>query len=277
MDWSWKNIARRLNSTDPVVSVVRLNGVIAPASRYSRGLDEASVAPLLEKATKPSRLAAIALAINSPGGSPVQSKLIADRIRAAAKERDVPVFAFCEDVAASGGYMLACAADQIYADRASIVGSIGVISSSFGFEQAIARLGVERRLFTAGAFKARLDPFSRLESEDVAWLEDLQARLHRQFMRFVEESRRDRLEGARTAAIFSGDAFLGEEALELGLIDGFDRLRPKMEAEFGANVRIDVVEPRRGFFSRFSPGVAAPPHEIIAELEARAHWSRFGL
>ena len=295
---SWLENVPGVGGSKPVISVLRLHGVITPQARFSRGVDDAAIAPLVERAIAPRRLAAIAISINSPGGAPVQSRLMAERLRDAARKKKVPLLAFCEDVAASGGYMLACAADEIFADAASIVGSIGVISASFGFDQAIARLGVERRVTTAGEAKMRLDPFQPMKSEDAAWLEALQQRLHRQFIDFVRASRGDRLSQERADAIFSGDAFMGDEALELGLIDGVGRLRPTIEARFGEKARIEVVARRRGFLERLSPGVsgAAPLGLVggapgdgaealaraatagaLAELETAACWSRYGL
>lgn len=290
----WASRLPLIGSSKPVVSVLRLHGVISPSARFNRGLDDASIAPLVERAAAPKRLAAIAISINSPGGAPVQSRLIAERLRDAARKREVPLIAFCEDVAASGGYMIACAADEIYADPASIVGSIGVVSASFGFDQAMARLGVDRRVTTAGAAKVRLDPFQPMKSEDQAWLQDLQARLHTQFIGFVKEARGAKLSETRREAIFSGDAFLGEQALELGLIDGFGRLRPVLKERFGEDAELSVVARRRGLLERMSPGLstgigapdagglsgaalaeAAPA--ALAEIDAAARWSRYGL
>ncbi len=276
----------RLFKSRPVVAVIRLSGAIGDSGRFSRGLSDASIAPLIERAAQTGRLKAIALAINSPGGSPVQSMLIAERIRDAALKRRVPVLAFCEDVAASGGYMLACAADEIYAETASIIGSIGVVSSSFGATEAIGKLGLERRLFTAGESKARLDPFQPLKAEDVEWLKKLQTQLHADFINRVKLARSDKLRHA-PAEIFSGEVYLAEEARRYGLIDGIGRLRPVLEARFGEDVRIELVRPKRGWFGRASSGVsAAGSAEAIAsagaaglmgEVETRALWSRFGL
>lgn len=283
----WASKLPFVGKSAPVVSVLRLHGAIAPAARFGRGLDDASLAPLVERAVAPKRLAAIAISINSPGGAPVQSRLIAERLRDAARKKGVPLIAFCEDVAASGGYMIACAADEIFADPASIVGSIGVVSASFGFDQAIARVGVQRRLTTAGEAKARLDPFQPLKADDQAWLADLQARLHRQFIAYVREARGAKLATDQDAAIFSGEAFIGEQALELGLIDGFGRLKPTLVERFGEDATLSVVAKRRGLLERMTPGlsVSAPPAaqiaaaapELLAEIESAARWSRFGL
>ncbi|MEL6979624.1 MAG: S49 family peptidase [Pseudomonadota bacterium] len=288
----WSSLSRRFRR-QPLVTVLRLSGVIGGGGRFSRGLEDASLAGLIERAFKPKRLDAVALAINSPGGSPAQSSLIAQRIRDHAAERGVPVLAFCEDVAASGGYMLACAADEIWAERNSILGSIGVISASFGFSEAIQRLGVERRLQTAGAAKARLDPFSPLKAEDEAWLSALQNEIHKNFIEMVKSARGDRLGAEPPDAIFSGEVFLGEDAVRLGLADGVGRLRPVLRERFGEEVRIEPVTRPRGLLSRLSPFSGAAPaapepqaaaldglasaEAWIAALERRALWSRYGL
>ncbi|MEM9724003.1 MAG: S49 family peptidase [Pseudomonadota bacterium] len=275
----------------PTVSVLRLYGVIGGGGRFSRGLDDAGLAGLIDRAFKPKRLSAVALAINSPGGSPAQSALITQRIRDHAAERGVPVFAFCEDVAASGGYMLACAADEIYAEENSILGSIGVISASFGFTEAMAKLGVERRLQTAGASKSRLDPFSPRKPEDEAWLEQLQSSIHANFIALVRKARGERLGEEPPEKLFTGEVFLGRDAVELGLADGLGRLRPTMRERFGDETRFNVVTPKRGFLSRLGVGAAAPmdhgwwdtaapegvAERLIDGLEARALWSRYGL
>lgn len=283
----------RFFTSAPVVTVLRLSGVIGETGRFSRGLSDAGLAGLIERAAAPGRLKAIALAINSPGGSPVQSMLIAERIRDAARERSVPVLAFCEDVAASGGYMLACAADEIYAETASIIGSIGVVYAGFGAAEAIAKIGVERRLFTAGEAKARLDPFQPLKSDDAEWLLRLQARLHEDFINRVKLARSSKLRHA-PKEIFSGEVYLAEEARRYGLIDGIGRLAPIIKARFGEDVRIEAVKPRRGLLGRFGGSgassaaalsmgdagqaiAAAGADGLIETLESRAHWARYGL
>lgn len=278
----------------PTVAVVRLQGVIGAGGRFNRGLEDGALAPLIQRAFTARRPAAVALAINSPGGSPAQSSLIAARIRDFADETQTPVFAFCEDVAASGGYWLACAADEIYADRSSVLGSIGVISASFGFVDSMKRLGVERRLQTAGDVKSRLDPFSPLKEADQRWLAQLQNDLHRNFIETVRQARGDRLSDPVDPELFSGEVFLGEAAVRNGLIDGIGRLRPVMRERFGPDVRFEKIEPRRGFLSRFAPGAetgpastpgglepaalaAAAGEGLIGALEARALWARYGL
>ncbi|MFC4458061.1 S49 family peptidase [Pseudonocardia nematodicida] len=266
----------------PVVSVVRLHGVIsAQAAPVPRQVINAhSVEKLLERAFAPEPLAAVALVINSPGGSPTQSQLIGDRIRALAAEKDVPVLAFCEDVAASGGYWLACAADEIYACSTSIVGSIGVISSGFGLDGLIEKWGVSRRLHTAGGSKSRLDPFLPEKAEDVAWLTGLQEQLHDRFADWVRERRGDRL--ATGTELFDGEVWLGERARELGLVDGIGTAHEVLTARFG-DAEQRPVEQRRPLLARLGaggPSSAGPAElgfELLAALETKATWARYGL
>ncbi len=257
----------------PLVSVLRLTGAIGLGGPFGRGLDDEGLAPLIERAFAPRRLAAVALAVNSPGGSPAQSALIAARIRALADEKKVPVLAFVEDVAASGGYWLACAADEIHADANSLVGSIGVVSAGFGFVDAIARLGVERRVHTAGARKALLDPFRPEDPADLDRLRRIQQGVHENFIAHVRRARGDRLKGDPDA-LFSGDVWLGAEAQALGLIDGIGRLAPTMKARFGDRVRFAVARPRRSLLQRLgAPGADA----LLAAVEERALWARWRL
>jgi len=263
----------------PVVPVVRLSGVIAAGSLLSaRGLSIETVAPLLAKAFKTRGAKAVALSINSPGGSPVQSTLIAQRIRLLAAENKLPVIAFVEDVAASGGYWLACAGDEIVADPASIVGSIGVISSGFGFHELIARYGVERRVHTSGESKSMLDPFRPEKAEDVERLSRLQSDIHDGFKGWVRERRGGRLKGD-DALLFSGEFWTGKRGLELGLVDGLGELRATLQQRYGAKVHLPVIAARRRFLARFGlgSGVDMIGPSTLAALEERAHWQRFGL
>lgn len=264
----------------PTVPVIRLSGVIASSGGLlsGRSLSIDSVAPLLKRAFEMRGAKAVALAINSPGGSPVQSALIAQRIRLHAAEKNLPVIAFVEDVAASGGYWLACAADEIIVDPSSIVGSIGVISAGFGFQELIARHGVERRVHTSGERKAMLDPFRPENPEDVERLKLLQAEIHEGFKDWVRE-RRGSLLKADEAALFNGEFWTGKRGLELGLADSLGELRATLQARYGAKVRLPVIGPRRRLLSRF--GLAAGLDEIgpatIAAVEERLHRQRFGL
>ena len=256
-----------------------MQGVIA-ARGGAGALSHHGIAPLLERAFRRGRPAAVALLINSPGGSPVQSSLIAAHIRSLADERGVPVHAFVEDVAASGGYWLAAAADDIWVDESSITGSIGVISAGFGFADLLARIGVERRVHTAGEDKSLLDPFRPERPEDVARLLAIQRRIHAQFIDHVRIRRGARL--AQDRSLFEGEVFVGGEAVEAGLADGIAHLRPKLRALYGEDVALRPLGLRRPFLRRFVPGVSAAElargaAEAMEAADRRAHWARYGL
>ena len=252
---------------DPMVAVLRLSGAIAAGQRGGL-LNDATMAPHIERAFSRGKPKAVALVINSPGGSPVQSSLIAARIRRLAEEKEIPVHAFVEDVAASGGYWLACAADEIWADDSSILGSIGVISASFGFHELIGRWGIERRVHTAGTDKSMLDPFRPERESDIERLKTIQATIHDSFIAHVKSRRGARLTEDRD--LFTGEFWTGDRAVELGLADGIAHLKPKMKELFGDKTRFAVYGPRRGFLQRFSS-------EMLGAVEDRAHWARYGL
>ncbi len=254
----------------PVVSVLRLHGMISAGRGPT--LNDAALAPLIERAFRRGRPRAVALVINSPGGSPAQSSLIAARIRRLAEERRVPVYAFVEDVAASGGYYLAMAADEIWVDENSIVGSIGVISAGFGFQDFIARHGIERRIHTAGRSKSFLDPFRPEQEEDVARLSAIQDEVHRSFIARVRARRGAKL--ADTDRLFTGDVWVGESARELGLVDGVGHLVPKMKERFGKEVRFVPHERRRTIWGRFGMRMA---DGLTGAIEERLGFARFGL
>lgn len=268
----------------PIVSVLRLSGVIGQVGPLRQGLTLAGMAGLIERAFAPKTQAAVALVVNSPGGSPVQSALIAKRIRDLATEKNVPVFAFCEDAAASGGYWLACAADEIWADESSIVGSIGVVSSSFGAHDFIQRYGIERRLYTAGDKKVLLDPFSPEREDGVAHLKAIQADIHDSFKAMVRSRRGARLAGP-DEELFSGAFWAGRRALELGLIDGIGDLRTVLRGRYGEKLRLRVVQEDRRWFRRLGFRVESFPEQVASQLpaaalaavEERALWSRYGL
>lgn len=266
----------------PVVGIVRLYGPIGAAGRFRFGLTLAALAGLLEQAFSLKRLVAVALLINSPGGAAAQSSLIHGRIRALARAKGVPVLAFGEDVVASGGYMLACAADEIFVDESSIVGSIGVISAGFGFQDLIARVGVERRVHKAGTQKDMLDPFQPERPEDAAHLETMQNTIHDAFIRLVRERRGARLNGG--GELFTGAFWAGREAVSLGLADGIGDASTVLRQRFGDRVRLRVIERRRPWWQRGPIGTDAAADrlpEALADLlgafEARALWARFGL
>ncbi|GIX15607.1 MAG: multidrug transporter [Paracoccaceae bacterium] len=269
---------QRIIRRAPLVSVIRLHGTIGAGGRLGGGLNDHALAPVIERAFRRGAPAAVALSVNSPGGSPVQSALIAARIRRLAEETGIPVFAFCEDVAASGGYWLASAADEIWADASSIIGSIGVISAGFGLHEAIGRLGIERRLHVAGEDKALLDPFRPERARDVARLERILKGIHAEFIAHVRARRGARLSGGD---LFTGEIWLGAEAVDNGLIDGIGHLVPKMRERYGARVRFAVVEPRRPLLRRLGmagAGLGAGFGAGLADsLEERALWARYGL
>lgn len=260
-------------TTKPVVAVVKLHGVITPTpSPLSRGtININTVEQALTKAFDHDRLRAVALAINSPGGAPTQSALVAERIRELADRKRVKVIAFCEDVAASGGYWLACAADEIYAHSSSLVGSIGVVTAGFGLNGLLERFGVERRVYTAGAHKVRLDPFQREKDEDVEWLKGLQAQLHEQFVSWVKSRRDGRLGGDD---LFTGEIWTGARAKELGLVDGVGNLRAVLSERY-PEAEVSVAEPKRPLLARLGIGGAA--QTLLTAIEHRALWSRYGL
>jgi signal peptide peptidase SppA len=281
-------LPRRMRGDLPIVPVVRLSGVIGMASPLQRGLSMAGIARMLDRAFGIRNAKAVALAINSPGGSAVQSHLMYQRIRALAAEKTLPVIAFVEDVAASGGYMLACAADEIVCDPASIVGSIGVIGSSFGFPEALRKLGIERRVYTAGEHKSTLDPFLPENEHDVARLKAIQQDIHRMFISLVRERRGERLHGADDT-LFTGEYWVASTAKDLGLVDHVGDVRSFLRERFGADVVTVPVPAERSLFGRRSQGVAGYAPEalaalaqggmdgVISALEARALWARFGL
>ncbi len=251
----------------PLVPVIRLSGTI---SNGLRGLNDAGLAPTIEKAFR-MKPAAVALVINSPGGSPVQSSLIAARIRRLATEKSVPVHVFVEDVAASGGFWLACAGDQIWVDESSIVGSIGVISASFGFADLMARQGIERRVITAGKSKSFADPFLPQKPEDIGRIHAIQTPIHEAFIAYVKARRGARL---AKADLFSADIWVGAQAVALGIADGIGHLVPKMKELYGDKVDFVTLGQRRSLMSRLGLGLSA---DLLHAVEERAAWGRFGL
>ncbi|MBC6441991.1 MAG: S49 family peptidase [Rhodobacteraceae bacterium] len=256
----------------PLVNVVRLSGVIAPGRRLgSATLNDASIAPVLERAFSKGRPAAVALAVNSPGGSPVQSAMIGARIRRLSLEKSVKVYAFCEDVAASGGYWVASSADEIYVDASSVVGSIGVISASFGFHGLMERYGVERRVHTAGDDKSMLDPFRPERAGDVERLKKIQARIHAAFIEHVKARRGVRLTDEN---LFTGEIWVGDRAVEVGLADKIGHLVPVMKEEYGDKARFNVMGQHQSLLARFGPGAVA---DVFGMAEDRALWARYGV
>lgn len=263
----------------PFVPVIRLSGSIGGGSRFSPALSDAGLAQQIERAFSRGKPAAVALIINSPGGSPVQSSLIAARIRRLADEKGIPVHAFVEDVAASGGYWLACAADNIWVDNCSIVGSIGVIFASFGFPGFMAKHGVERRVHTAGTSKSLADPFLPEKPEDVARLKALQEPIHEAFISHVKSRRGQRL--ATTTDLFNADVWVGQGAVDVGLVDGVGHLVPKLKSLYGDKVRLNIIGERKSILQRFGlsfGGIGASlASGALSEVEDRSLWARYGL
>lgn len=263
-----KHLLPFLNDT-PCVAVIRLQGAIGGGER---GLNDQRFAPLVEKAFKRGKPKAVCLQINSPGGSAAQSSLIAARIRRLSEEKGVPVYAFVEDVAASGGYWLATAADEIYVDHNSIVGSIGVIAAGFGFHEAMKKYGVERRVHTAGTSKSFWDPFSPEKEEDVQRLKDLQGVIHENFIDHVKARRAEKL--SNHPELFTGHIWVGQKAIEVGLADKVGHLSSEMRARFGDKVKFRVYGPKRSLFQRVG---ASFVEDGLDALETRAQFARFGL
>ncbi|HYZ36530.1 MAG TPA: S49 family peptidase [Pseudonocardiaceae bacterium] len=271
----------------PVVAAVKLHGVITPApAPLGRGvINLATFDSVLTRAFGYDRLRAVALSINSPGGTPTQSALVADRIRGLADAKRVPVLAFCEDIAASGGYWLACAADEIVAHPTSLVGSIGVVSRGFGLHGLLERFGIERRLYTAGANKARLDPFLPEQEDDVMWLRGMQEELHQMFREWVC-ARRSKTLVTDQQDLFTGEVWTGRRAVELGLVDRLGTMRGEIAKRY-PEAELVTVEGRRPLLARLGvvPAAAALSNRNASEsalalleaLEQRAAWSRFGL
>jgi signal peptide peptidase SppA len=293
---SWPDLVDRLMEFMParlrrgtaVVPVVRLSGLIGAVTPLRPGMSLAGVAKTLERAFAMKNAKAVALLINSPGGSPVQSRQIYLRIRQLAAEKKLPVLVFVEDVAASGGYMIACAGDEIFCDPSSILGSIGVVGGSFGFQELIKKIGVERRLYTAGEHKAMLDPFLPENPDDVGRLKALQREIHAIFIALVKQSRGTRLKGADDV-LFTGEYWAGDRSVSLGLADAIGDLRSTLRARYGDKVLTPVVAPSTGLLSGLLgrksagagtlvqlDGIAGLPDEVISALESRAIWAKFG-
>ena len=284
MEW----IPARLRRGAAVVPVVRLSGLIGAVTPLRPGMSLAGVARTLERAFSMKNAKAVALVINSPGGSPVQSRQIYLRIRHLAAEKKLPVLVFVEDVAASGGYMIACAGDEIFCDPSSIMGSIGVVGGTFGFQDLIKRIGVERRLYTAGEHKGMLDPFLPENPDDVTRIKTIQREIHALFIALVKQSRGARLK-ATDDVLFTGEYWAGETSVSLGLADAVGDLRSTLRARYGDKVLTPVIAPSSGMLSGLLgrrsagadamgalDGVASLPDELISALEARAIWAKFG-
>ncbi len=287
VDSLMKLLPARLRPGTAIVPVVRLSGLIGSVTPLRPGMTLAGVARTLERAFAIKNAKAVALVINSPGGSPVQSRQIYLRIRQLAAEKKLPVLVFVEDVAASGGYMIACAGDEIFCDPSSILGSIGVVGGTFGFQELIRKVGIERRLYTAGEHKAMLDPFLPENPDDVARLKTIQREIHAIFIALVKQSRGARLKGADDV-LFTGEYWAGETSVSLGLADAIGDLRATLRSRYGEKVLTPVIAPSAGLLSgllgRKSGGAGTQaaldgislPDELISALESRAIWAKFG-
>ncbi len=261
-----------------VVPHVRLTGIIGSAGRFKQGMELANQKDILKKAFSVKKITHVAISINSPGGSPVQSHLIYSYIRELAKTKKVKVIIFAEDVAASGGYFIACAGDEIFANSSSIIGSIGVISASFGFKDLIQKIGVQRRVYTAGKNKSTLDPFVEEKEEDIKRLKNIQLELHADFIKVVENSRGSKLKDPEKNNIFTGEFWTGKTALKLGLIDGIGNAEQVLKEKFGEKVVIKNFEKRKGFLAKkLSSSISEPIDKIIGELEEKSMCQKFGL
>ena len=257
---------------------MRLTGIIGSAGRFKQGIELPNQTDILKKAFSVKKISHVAISINSPGGSPVQSHLIYSYIRELADKKKVKVLIFAEDVAASGGYFIACAGDEIFANSSSIIGSIGVISASFGFKDLIQKIGVQRRVYTAGKNKSTLDPFVEEKEEDVKRLKNIQLELHADFIKVVETSRGSKLKDPEKNNIFTGEFWTGKSALRLGLIDGIGNADQVLKEKFGDKVIIKNFEKRKGFLAKkLSSSISDPFDKLINNLEEKSMWQRFGL
>ena len=261
-----------------VVPHVRLTGIIGSAGKFKQGMELANQRDILKKAFAVKKITHVAISINSPGGSPVQSHLIYSYIRQLAEKNKVKVIIFAEDVAASGGYFIACAGDEIYANSSSIIGSIGVISASFGFKDLIQKIGVERRVYTAGKNKSTLDPFKEEKPEDIERIKKLQLELHSDFINLVKKSRGSKLKDPDKNNTFTGEFWSGSTSLKLGLVDGIGNAEQILREKFGENIEIKKFEKQKGFLAkRLSSSLDNQVDTIVSAIEERALWQKFGL
>ena len=267
---------KRFFSKDINIPTLRLTGVIGQAGIARSGLTIAGIEKLVDKLFSDKKAPAVALIINSPGGSPTQSSLIAEKIINLAKEKNKKVYAFVEDVAASGGYWLACAADEIYLDLNSIVGSIGVISPGFGFVDLIKKIGVERRVYTSGKSKSFLDPFKEEKKEDIDRLKSIQEQIHENFIEYVKSRRGSKLLSSKKNEIFSGLFWVGKKGVDLGLADGIGSINQIIREKYGNKAKIKIIDQKKSFLQkRLSSSINN--NDIFNRLEEMIMWSRYGL
>ena len=259
------------------ISHIRLTGVIGNVGKFKQGIEYSGQEEIIKKAFSVKKALAVAITINSPGGSPVQSHLIYRLIREQAKKNKKKVIVFAEDVAASGGYLIACAGDEIYANSSSIIGSIGVISASFGFKNLIEKIGVQRRVYTAGKNKSTLDPFLDEKEEDIVRLKNIQLELHQDFIDVVEESRGKKLNKTSGIELFSGEFWTGKKSKDLGLVDGLGNADQILKDKFGENVDIKKFEKSKGWIAKKISSSEDQADKLISILEERSIWQRYGL
>ena len=261
-----------------IIPHIRLAGIIGSAGRFKQGIDFSGQQEIIKKAFSFKKAKTIAISINSPGGSPVQSHLIHDYIKQLAKKNKKKVVIFAEDVAASGGYLIACAGDEIYANSSSIVGSIGVISASFGFQDAIKKIGVQRRVYTAGKNKSTLDPFKEEKEEDIERIKKLQLELHSDFIEVVKKSRGPKLKDPEKNNTFTGEFWSGSASMKLGLIDGIGNAEQILREKFGEDIVIKKLEKQKSFIAKkLSSSIDNQIDNIASVIEERALWQKFGL
>ena len=260
-----------------IIPHIKLNGVIGNVGKFKQGINFASQEEIIKKAFSIKKAPAVAISINSPGGSPVQSHLIHDQIKSLAKKHKKKVIIFAEDVAASGGYLIACSGDEIYANQSSIIGSIGVIYSSFGFTELISKIGVQRRVYTAGKNKSTLDPFMEEKKEDIDRLKNIQEQIHDNFINYVKDRRGSKLDQNKLDDIFSGLFWVGNKAIDLGLADGIGAIKPILEEKFGKKIKIKIISQKKSFLQRRFSSSIFNSDEILNKIEERIMFSRFGL
>ena len=272
---------KNIFSSSIIIPTLRLSGVIGQGGMLKSGLSLNSIDKLIDRLFSDKKSPAVALIINSPGGSPTQSSLIAEKIINKSKEKNKKVFAFVEDVAASGGYWLACAADEIYIDQNSIIGSIGVISPSFGFVELIKKLGIERRVYTSGKSKNFLDPFKKENIEDIKRLKKIQEQIHDNFINYVKNRRKGKLNKRKDKEIFSGLFWIGQKSIELGLVDGIGHINKVLISKFGKKVKIKIIDIKKSFIQRkISSSINSSiidSEKLIDIVEEKFYWKRFGL
>ena len=259
------------------IPTLRLSGVIGQTGFMRSGLNISTLDKLIDKLFLDKKSPAVAIIINSPGGSPTQSSLIADKIIKKAKENNKKVLAFVEDVAASGGYWLACAGDEIFIDTNSVLGSIGVISPGFGFVELIKKIGIERRVYTSGKSKSFLDPFKEEKSDDILRLKDIQEQIHDNFINYVKSRRGSKIEEKNVDEIFSGLFWVGNKAIELGLADGIGSIHETINKKFGKKAKIKFIDQKKSFLQRKLSTSLLNTDELMNTIEEKVMWSRFGL